>query len=226
VRANWFALVGAVMAVMGGSYVRGQGDPNQQQADMQRFMQQLRDNMAAAGMSPQDLAQQVAQQMQNGTFDPQATMRQLQQQGVITPGMADQIGRFQNQMQSRMQQRQMTTLQQELGCSDEEWAVLGPRIQRVLDLAADLGQGGQGGGVPRLNMGPTTTPGPCTKALAELKAVTDNAASPRTDVTAKLAAYRSARQKGEADLAVARQDLQTLVTVRQEAVLLNLSILN
>ena len=45
------------------------------------------------------------------------------------------------------------------------------------------------------------------------------------DIKAKLAAVRAARKKADADIAAARADLLKVVTVRQEAVLVSMGIL-
>ena len=219
-------LAAFALALTAATLALAQADPNQPAPDPQAIIQQLRDNMNNAGVTPRDLIQQVGQQMRDGTFDPQAFGQQLQQQGIINQGMLDQLSQMRNQAQNLSQQRQMTTLQQQLNASDDEWTVLGPRIQRILDLTSDLGQ-------PNGNVAQRTVagvaqanPGPVAKALAELKAALQDDNAPESDVVAKLMAYREARQRVTAELSSARQDLLAVVTLRQEAILLNLAILD
>jgi len=225
-RWQLFALAIFTLALGGGTQALGQADPNQPAPDPQAFIQQLRDNMNNAGVTPRDLIQQAGQQMQNGTFDPQAFGQQLQQQGIINQGMLDQLNQMRNQAQNFNQQRQMTTLQQQLNASDEEWGVLGPRIQRILDLTNDLGQA-NGNVAVRAGVGAAqASAGPVAKALAELKAALQDENAAEAEVTAKLTAYRGVRQRALAELSSARQDLLGVVTLRQEAILLNLTILD
>ena len=220
-----FACLTVLVAAVGlVAPVVAQVDPNQPP----NVLQQIQENMNNAGVTPQDLIQQARDQIQqNGTFDPQAFTQQLQQQGIINQGMLDQFQQQRNQMQQRNQQRQMTSLQQLLNSPDDEWAVLGSKIQRVMDLNADLNPAAQSPNQRgQFVQQATAAQGPVTKAMVELRTLLQNENSSEADIRTKLIAYRDARQRVQADLASARQDLLALLTLRQEAILLNMDVLN
>jgi hypothetical protein len=213
-----------------GARVLGQADPNQNPGAS--LLQQLQQNMNNAGVTPEDLRQQIGQQLQDGTFNIRDFAQQLQQQGVINQGMMDQFNQMRNQAQDQRNQnrnspRQMTTLQVLLNASDEEWTVLGPRIQRVLDLSNDLNQATGTMQSQQRNVGfaqqqQQTPNGPVGAALADLRIVLQNPESPDSAVREKLAVYRQARARVNVDLASARVDLVNYLTLRQEGILLNM----
>jgi hypothetical protein len=231
---RWLTL-SAVVVVAAGLVMPtlGQVDPNQNPVG--NILQQLQDNMNNAGVTPQDIVQTARQQMQDGTFDPQSFTQQLQNAGIINQGMLDQIGQARNQFQQRGQQQQMASLQVLLNSPDDEWAILSVKIQRVMELNADLGQvsspmtqqrnvrlvGGQGQGAQGQQQGLT----PFGKALADLQNLLRDPNSSESEVAAKLALYREARHHVESDLNSARADLLAVVTLRQEAILLNMDVL-
>ncbi len=230
-RTRILSLSALILSLGIGAQALGQADPNQNPAAS--LLQQLQENMNNAGVTPRDLAQQAREQMQNGTFNLQDFAQQLQQQGVINQGMVDQFNQMRNQYQNQRNQnrnapRQMNTLQALLNASDEEWTVLGPRIQRVLDLSNDLNQATSGMQSQQRNMGyapqQQTQTGPVGAALADLRNVLQNPEAADATVREKLAAYRQARVRVTADLASARTDLVNYLTLRQEGILLNMLI--
>jgi hypothetical protein len=196
-------------------------------------MQQLQENMNNAGVTPRDIVQELGQQLQNGTFDPQSFRQQLQDSGIINQGMIDQYNQARNQYQNQYQnqyrnpQRQMSTLQQLLNAGDAEWTVLGPRIQRVIDLSNDLdsvnNQPAQRNAAYAAQQQPAL--GPVAAALADLRNLLQDPESSNSSVREKLAAFREARAKVTSDLATARLELISVLTLRQEAILLNMLIL-
>ena len=135
-------------------------------------------------------------------------------------GRGGQGGNFQDFMQ-RMNDR----MKEALKVTDEEWTVLKPLIEKVQtaqrEAGAGRGFGGRGGGGD--NQPADTRPGAAESAA--LRAALDSTSTSADDLKAKLAAVRAVRKKGAADLAVAREDLKKVVTVRQEAVLVSMGIL-
>jgi len=139
----------------------------------------------------------------------------------------------------------------QLKATDDEWAVIQPLLQKVQDLQRAArggggfgggpggqggfgrqrggGQGGNGGNGGGNNPPPTPDPNaPVVPGQAEATALRTALASDSTsndDIKAKLAALRDARKKTAADLAAARADLQKVLTLRQEAVLVNMGVL-
>jgi hypothetical protein len=235
-RTRILSLAALILSSGIGVQALGQVDPNQNPAAS--LMQQLQENMNNAGVTPRDLAQQLRQQMQDGTFNVQDFAQQLQQQGVINQGMIDQFSQMRNQYQNQRNQnrnapRQTNTLQVILNASDEEWTILGPRIQRVMDLSNDLNQAAGNTQAPQRNFGMAqqqqqqqTAAGPVTAALADLRNLLQNPESSDAAVREKLAAYRQVRARATADLASARTDLVNYLTLRQEGILLNMLIVD
>lgn len=113
-----------------------------------------------------------------------------------------------------------------LGATDEEWTVLEPRLQNVMEIRASLNQspgfrrGGFGGGPGAVGQ---------QEAMPEaerLRDVVDNEASTQEEIQAALKAYREAREKKETELKKAQEELRSVVTVRQEGMLVMADLLN
>ena len=137
----------------------------------------------------------------------------------------------------------------ELKATDDEWAVIQPLLQKVFDAqmaertmtargmfgggrrgggggnagggnGGGPGAGGNGGGGPGGGNGPQGSPESTALSTALQSDSTSN-----DDIKAKLTALRAARKQAEADLDAARANLQKVLTLRQEAVLVNMGIL-
>jgi hypothetical protein len=160
------------------------------------------------------------------------------------------------QMRARMQEMMDQRMKEQLGITgDDEWKVIQPRLQKVQDLSRQVspggrmgmfgGRGGFGGGMgggpggQGPGQGPGQDRGPDARGTAparELSAVEKAAQdlqdllageSPKAeDIKAKLTAYRTAREKAKSDLAKAQDELKQIVTVRQEAALVLMGMLN
>lgn len=148
-------------------------------------------------------------------------------------------------VRKQIEARHKKRLQEQLGASDDEWMILEPRIRKVRELARLAGEDG----LPPLMMagsalaaGPGGTMGRGPRLLRS----TDPNAPERSDVekgadalrkalgsaqpepeavASALKAYRAARAKARADLKKARQELREVVTVRQEAQLVTMGVL-
>ncbi len=122
-----------------------------------------------------------------------------------------------------------------LGVTDDEWAVIQPLLDKVeqAQLAfvgtANFGfgfggrRGGPGGGGPGRGGNPFFQSSPEVQALSD--AVQSGSAS-NDDLKAKMTAVRDARKKATDNLAAARADLLKVLSLRQEAVLLSMGILD
>ena len=124
-----------------------------------------------------------------------------------------------------------------LKANDEEWTVLQPMITKIEEKAGalfafrissrsfggDSSGGGRppGGGSPG-GFGRGGTPSPEVTALADA-AQHDGVSN--EEFKAKIEAARAARKRAQAELDSARAELQKVVTVRQEAVLLAMGVL-
>jgi len=140
----------------------------------------------------------------------------------------------------RMTQR----LQQRLGVSETEWQVIQPRLQKVMELSRQLDSPGRAGRAPGAGPGAANQdrqarrgrgqrPRPNTarettalgKAAGELRQLLATDAPTPEDINARLAALRQARQALKQDLTQARAQLQQTLTVKQEATLVLMGIL-
>jgi hypothetical protein len=140
-------------------------------------------------------------------------------------------------------------LQQSIGFTNDEWAVVEPKIWRVASLEIALGRGSMARVTNALQRygnrnrgGQTAQPAPTTDPLAQIEAQLDPSVQPLVQpfeeanqqlqtlekdpaastgqIEAKLAEYRDDRKKLDDSLAAAQKDLQSVLTLRQEALLL------
>ena len=131
---------------------------------------------------------------------------------------------------AQWRQRLAERMKEALGATDEEWSVIGPRLEKVQDLSrqarSGMGMGGRGGGrgMGRGGFGggggqpaaeePQTEIG---KAASSLQTVLQNEASTSAQIKESLTAYRKAREKVRQELAKAQEQLREVLTLRQEA---------
>ena len=150
---------------------------------------------------------------------------------------------------AQFQQRMNERLKESLKATDEEWAVIQPLLEKVQTKQHEArvsggfgggmgrrggGSGGPGGapGAPaadqgnqanqgnRGNRGGNTSP----EAEALRTALQSDSTSPE-EIKTKLAALRDARKKSQAELEQARADLAKVLTVKQEATLVLMGML-
>ncbi len=142
------------------------------------------------------------------------------------------------EFRARMEDRLKTSLK----VSDDEWKVLQPLLEKVTTKQRDAmgsrfgGFGGRGGpGGPGGDRGGNATGtgtggdqasrGGSSESQA-LRTALENESASADDLKAKLTAVRDARKKAAEELAAARADLAKVLTVRQEAVLVSMGILD
>jgi len=131
-----------------------------------------------------------------------------------------------------------------LKATDDEWAVIQPLLEKVQTLQREsfagrmggmmggFGRRGRGEGGDQAAASPSASqtntnnnrPAGSPESQA-LKAALDSDATSSADIKAKLQALRDARKKTTADLDQAREDLKKVLTLRQEATLVNMGIL-
>jgi Spy/CpxP family protein refolding chaperone len=136
-------------------------------------------------------------------------------------------------------ERMMTEAQKNLGASDDEWKVLRPLIEDVMKKQREAstrgsifslgrsstdsnreGDRGRRGGPPGMG-GSTETP----REYEALKTVIERNASPE-EMKQRMEALREYRKKKEEELKAAREKLRALLTAKQEAQLVLVSILD
>ena len=138
------------------------------------------------------------------------------------------------EFRKRMQER----IRDSLGSSEEEWKVLGPKIEKVQQIQRQSRggfRGGRMGGRRGGRRGGEATGGATApqreqseveKKTAALRALLQDEASGPQAIKAALAALRKAREKAQLELAAARKELRVIVTVRQEAQLVLMNVLD
>jgi len=146
----------------------------------------------------------------------------------------------------RMRQMMEQRMQEMLGATDTEWKVLGPRVMKVQELSRQAGGGGRGmmfgrgmRGGPGGQGGPGGTrpggrgPGGMNRELTEvekaqqaLQTTLDNTAATPDAIKKELTILRAAREKAKQEFAKAQQDLRQVLTLRQEATLVLMGMLD
>lgn len=136
----------------------------------------------------------------------------------------------------QMRQRYMDRIKEDLGLEEDAWKVIEPRLAKVVEMTTAErmsgmtsmfgrrgggrgGRGGEGGGAPAA---PETDTG---KAMSALQTTLDNKEASPEEIKAKLTALRQAREKAKAELNQAQESVRELVTVRQEAQLVAMGLL-
>ena len=158
------------------------------------------------------------------------------------PSQPDQPGqRGPAQFQQRMEQfraQMADRMKQSLGATDEEWKVLQPRIEKVQTLSRQTRGGGMGfmmmggrrggpGDRPQGDRPESDRPQSAVEtAGAALQKVLDNKDASTAEIKTALTALREARAKARAELEAAQKELREVVTVRQEAQLVTLGLLD
>jgi hypothetical protein len=124
-------------------------------------------------------------------------------------------------------QEQANSMRMTLGVTNnDEWIVISPRLVSVMQLQAEARvaaiarMGGGAGARASATLGVAADP--AADALA--KALDDNA--PLAEVKSAMARVRQARKAKQAEMAKAQADLQAVVTIHQEAILLNSGLLD
>ena len=113
-------------------------------------------------------------------------------------------------------------IKQALGATDEEWTILEPKIEKVTLLRMQM----QGGGMGMMIMGMFGRPGAepsdlmkAQQALAQVLAKKDAAPG---DINDALKALRAAKAKAKVELEKAQAELKEVLTLRQEAQLVQM----
>jgi len=125
-------------------------------------------------------------------------------------------------------------MQERLGATAAEWKVLGPRVMKVSELSRQLRGGGRGnqrggsrGGRPDSQQNaPARQPSAIEVAQEQLRTLLDNTSATPDQIKQRIAALRTARKQVQQQLVVAQKNLTQIVTVRQEAQLIMMGLLD
>lgn len=146
---------------------------------------------------------------------------------------------------ARMRQMMEQRMREQLGATEQEWKVLGPRVTKVAELGRQtsgfgrggmmFGMGGRRGGPggPGGNRFGGGRPGApdreqtaVEKAQEQLRTVLENDSATPDQIKKELTALRTAKEKAKQQLAAAQQELREIITVRQEATLVMMGMLD
>jgi len=158
------------------------------------------------------------------------------QQGGQIQGLGGQqdFGQRQGLQSEQMQDMISQSLKQMLGSTDEEWSVIGPMVLKVYSLVSSQSsgvqirsimgrsgnQGSQMRGVNRPSFSSTED-----VALEELKSLLESEETTNTQLKNKVSEIRNAREKSRQDLVKARKELREILTLKQEATLISVGLL-
>jgi hypothetical protein len=147
----------------------------------------------------------------------------LQAQGRGKGGQGGPGGGRGNFDPAEMRARMMERYQEQLGFSEAEFKAIQPLIEDVQTKQRDA-RGGRGG-MMFGGRGGRGGRGGNQDADPELEAL-QSAIESGSNIEAKLAAFRAARDKKEADLKKAQDTLKSVLTVKQEAQAVLMGIIN
>jgi hypothetical protein len=132
-------------------------------------------------------------------------------------------------------QRMMDNIKQRLGADDDQWKTIEPLLDKVMQLNAELqpprgfrgfgGRGGGQGGANANNSNDTALPDTTVKTQA-LSGLLDKTDATDEQITQAMEDLRAARRTAESDLAKARKQLHDVLTLKQQAQLLVMGILD
>ena len=128
-----------------------------------------------------------------------------------------------------MRQRMMKRMQEQMGIPEKEWAIIEPRLSKVMELSQSAYERGM---MFRRMRGGRRTPdienaeGPIEKAAQSLQETLENETVSTDEIKSKLRVLRSAREKAQQELAKAQQDLREVLTIKQEAQLVMMGMLD
>lgn len=135
------------------------------------------------------------------------------------------------QMQKMMSER----LQKTLNISDEEWTVIGPKVMKVVTLSFQsrgnpmrmmMGRSDVPGRPPRDRMPGNLQSGVADKSMQELQKLLEDKNTAPEKIKQQITKIRKEKDKSQKELAEAKKDLRELLTVRQEATLISMGLLD
>ena len=106
--------------------------------------------------------------------------------------------------------------------NNDEWLVISPRLVKVIQLQSEARIAALAKSGARTSTTLTVAADPSSDALT--KALADNA--PIAEIKGAMARVRQAHKAKQAEMDKAQADLQAVVTIRQEAMLLNFGLLD
>jgi hypothetical protein len=132
------------------------------------------------------------------------------------------------------QQRMMERMKEQLNATNQEWTVIEPRLSKVMTLNRQsagrfmgMARRGGGPGAPdRPGRGAPDQDSQVQQAQNKLQQTLENADANAAQSKSPLTALREAREKAKQELAKAQQELREVLSVRQEAQLVMMGMLD
>jgi len=133
-----------------------------------------------------------------------------------------------------MQQRMMERFKTQLSATDDEWKVIEPKLSKVMTLSRNIGasrmmgfggrnRGSDGG---RRGQDSEEQPSAVQAAATDLQQTLEKPDVATGDIKAKLSTYRAAREKAKQELLQSQEELRSVLTLRQEAQLVIMGVLD
>ena len=223
------------------AFAQEAGDEAPPPPEVQRLIELAKDpERIRQVMSDPDKIQEIMTSMESDAVrqfmsDPrrmQQLMREIDPQQIQEAMRSVDFSKVRQAMASRWK----TRLKQMLGATDEEWKALEPKLENVIRAQQETRVGIRGGGgfgsaggrglplVPRADR--LAEPSKVEEAVADLREAMDDPDLPGAEVSRRLKAYRTARDKARQKLQEAERELKELLTQRQEGILLMAGILS
>jgi hypothetical protein len=187
-------------------------------------------------------------QMQGG---PMGQMGQNTQSGNQTQqGQGQGFARGQGMQPEQMQTQISQRIKELLGSSDDEWKLIEPKVLKVFTLTSSQSRGfqmrslmmranNQAGtqtntqantqantsSTQRANAGNRVANSASDKAVEELQTLLQNSSASSAQIKKQLTEVRNAREKTQEALAKAQKELRELLTLKQEAILVSVGLL-
>lgn len=125
---------------------------------------------------------------------------------------------------ARMREMIVDRMKTELAPSDEEWGIIKPKLEKVLEarftqMVSGFGGFGRGRGGPEGGGEEREPRNDVERASRDLRRTLDESSATPETIAAKLQAVRDARAKAQAEVKATQEDLKSVLTARQEAVL-------
>ena len=187
-------------------------------------------SLAAVAMSQdgRPSAEDIAKRLQERGIT--VTPEQVERGRAIMEGLRDGVQPSPEQMQkivgdlTKLVQGRM---KETLGATDEEWQVLEPKLTKVQNLM--LQDGGARPMLSRLGLGGNggegKEPSELQKKSQAVQDLLKNKDAAASDIKSALQDYRDARAKARTELAQAQKELKDVLSLRQEAILVRLGVL-
>jgi hypothetical protein len=132
------------------------------------------------------------------------------------------------------QQRMMERMKEQLSANEDERKVIEPRLSKVITLnrqsagrfMGGMGRRGGPGGQDRPGRGGPDQDNPVQQAQDKLQQTLENPEADAAQIKSQLTALREAREKNKQELAKAQQELREVLSMRQEAQLVMMGMLD